>query len=162
MAPSKRGAAPLPHAIGQLSKRPLVRVIAGAIVRLKRTTRRRVGQIYVQLAKLRTGITLGWIVGQQILSSQFVTDLLKGTIQLRRRRRVIILAARIRRDLDQRVLAPRVASRVRFNGYDDDAINNRLRLLRCARRKRRSRLFIASSSYPSKRMRDETPAASMR
>jgi len=46
----------------------------------------------------------------------FVADLAEGVVQLRQRRGVIIFSARIRRDLNQRVLASGIASGAGFDG----------------------------------------------
>src|SRR5208337_2651301 len=116
------------------SERALARVVAGAIMRLKRTARRRVRQVHPQLTEFRIRMALGRIVGQQILGSEFVADLAEGVVQLRQRLGVVILAACIRGDLNQRMLAASVPPRVRFDGHDDDAVNNRFRLLGGAQR----------------------------
>src|SRR5271157_2613024 len=77
---------------GESSECTLPRVVPGPVVRLIGAARRRVCQVYPQLAEFRIRIALGRIVGQQILRSQFFADLLEGAVQLRRRRGVVVLS----------------------------------------------------------------------
>src|ERR1700686_2073626 len=78
------------------SERPFARVVPRATVRLVRTPRRRVRQVYPQLTEFRIRIALRRIVRQQILRPQFVADLLERVVQLRQGRCVVILPARVR------------------------------------------------------------------
>src|SRR5271157_76312 len=77
------------------SERTLSRVVPRSIVRLIRASRRRVRQVHPQLTEFRIRIALRWIVRQQILRPQFVADLAERVVQLRQRRGVVILPARI-------------------------------------------------------------------
>src|SRR5882672_4619528 len=85
-------------------------------------------------AKLRIRQALRWIVSQQILRAQFLADLAEGVIQLHHRSRIVVLAARIFRELDQRMLASGLASRAVLDWHHDNAVDQSLGLFRGARR----------------------------
>ena len=86
------------------------------------------------MAVFRIRKPLAGIVGDQVLRSQFLADLVKGRIQLFCRTGVEILSASIARELDQRVLAANVTSGIALDGHDDDAVQNDLGLLRLSHR----------------------------
>src|ERR1035438_329939 len=67
------------------SECPLVGVVSRPIMRLIRTSRRRIGQVHPQLPEFRIRIALGWIVSQQIPRPQLVTDLAEGVRSEERR-----------------------------------------------------------------------------
>src|SRR5260370_203178 len=76
----------------------------------------------------------GGIVRRQIRRRLCAPFFLDRRLRLRGGWGGVILPAGVGRYLNQRVLAARVSSRARFDGHDDDAINNSLRLLGRAQR----------------------------
>src|SRR5271169_2561409 len=74
-------------------------------------------------AKLRVRQALRRIVGQKVLSAEFVADLAEGIVQLRHRGRVVILASRVFRELDQGMFAAGLASCTVLDRHHDNAVD---------------------------------------
>src|SRR5205085_10565867 len=84
--------------------------------------------------EIGVGQTLLGIVSQQILRAQLLGNFLKCPIELWSGSCVVVLAAGVVRKLNERVFAASVASWASFDGHDDDAVQNGLRLLGAAQR----------------------------
>src|SRR5579863_7445918 len=69
------------------------------------------------------------IVGQEILSTEFIADFLESFIKLRHRGGIKIFASGVFGDLDEGMFATEVASGAGFNGNNDDAVNDDFGLL---------------------------------
>src|SRR5580692_12344116 len=77
---------------------------------------RRPGNSHLNATELRVRRTLRRIVGEQVLVAEFVADLAEDVIELRHRSRVVVLASRVFRELDQSMLAANLASGAILDG----------------------------------------------
>src|SRR5580704_14586837 len=81
-------------------------------------------QAHMQTTKLGIGKPLGRVVSQQVLRAELIADLAKRAVELLQRTRIVILAPRVLRELDQRMLAAGVAAGARFYWHDDQAVDD--------------------------------------
>src|SRR5258705_11400630 len=89
-------------------------VIPGPMPHTKVVSFRHPVDIDLQAPELGVREAPRWVVRQQILHAQFVANLVERAVQLRERTRVVILPTRVFRELNQRMLATRVATRARL------------------------------------------------
>src|SRR5215469_2688635 len=89
---------------------------------------------YIDLTEVRSCAPCHRIVGQKVLRSQLIADLLKRPLELRDVRGVVILPSGVVRDLNKCVLSTGVTPGARLDWNVDQAVHERLRLLRGSKR----------------------------
>src|SRR5271157_2067519 len=83
-------------------------------------------------AEARVGQSRTGVVSNQVLCAQLVADLAESGVQLLQTAGVEVLPAGIAGELDERMFSADVAAGAVFDGNDDDAVQDDLRLLRLA------------------------------
>jgi hypothetical protein len=99
-------------------------VVSGVILVSTRAT-----YTHVYLSKVRLRESLNRVVGEKILRSQLVADLLERLVERAHAGDVIVLSSSVVRNLDECMFAAGVAPGARFDRHIDKAVNQRFGLL---------------------------------